>query len=104
MDSVFYMSLGAAGVVGLVILRLAATHGWAWVEAKIEAKVTAAEADLKAKFAAAAAPFEARVATPSASTGRKDDCAAPHRQGDPAINVRQSRLSRPTPSAFPVTR
>ena len=65
MEPIFYISAGAAGVVGLIILRLAATHSWAWVEAKIKekikAKASAAEADVKAKFVAAAAPFEARV-------------------------------------------
>jgi uncharacterized protein YceH (UPF0502 family) len=62
MEPTIYMALGAAGVVGLIILRLAVRRGWAWVEARIRAKATAAEAGIKAKFAAAAAPFEARVA------------------------------------------
>ena len=62
MEPIFYMSAGAAGVVGLIILRLAARRGLAWVEAKVKAKATAAEADVRARFAAAAAPFETRVA------------------------------------------
>jgi len=66
MEPLLYVSMGAAGVIGLIILRLAARHGWAWVEARIKAKIkakaTAAEADVRAKFAAAAAPFEARIA------------------------------------------
>lgn len=62
MEPVFYMSVGAAGVIGLIIMRLAARHGWAWVESKIKAKATAAEADVKAKFASVAGPLETRIA------------------------------------------
>jgi hypothetical protein len=63
MEAIFYMSAGAAGVVALIILRLAAKHGLAWVEAKLKAKATAAEADIKAKFASVAAPLETRIAS-----------------------------------------
>ena len=62
MEPIFYTSMGAAGVVALIILRLAAKHGWAWVEAKLKAKASAAESDLKAKFASVAAPLETRIA------------------------------------------
>ena len=67
MEPIFYTSAGAAGVIGLIILRLAARHGWAWVAARLAAKAQAAEADVKARFDAAAAPFEARVKALEAS-------------------------------------
>jgi hypothetical protein len=62
MEPILYMTFGAAAVVALILCRLAAKHGWAWVEAKIKAKATAAESDLKAKFASVAAPLETRIA------------------------------------------
>ena len=61
MEPFFYMSMGAAGVVALILCRLAAKHGWAWVEAKVKAKAAAVEADAKAKLASVTAPIETRV-------------------------------------------
>jgi hypothetical protein len=62
MEPVFYTSAGAAGVVGLIILRLAARHGWTWVEARLRAKASAAESDFKTRITRAVGDIDAKVA------------------------------------------
>ena len=61
MEPIVYMSLGAAGVISLVIARLAAKHGWAWAQDKLKAGATKAEADFKTKIASAVGDLDARV-------------------------------------------
>lgn len=61
MEPLIWMGMGAAGVVALILCRLAAKHGWAWVEARVKAKAAAVEADAKAKLASVTAPIETRV-------------------------------------------
>jgi hypothetical protein len=61
MEPVIWMSLGAAGVVCLILMRLAAKHGWAWVQAQFKQHAGAVEADFKAKVAAAVGDIDARV-------------------------------------------
>jgi len=61
MEPLFYMSAGAAGVVGLIILRLAARHGWAWVTTRLKAKASAAESDFKTKITRAVGDIDAKV-------------------------------------------
>ena len=36
MEPIIWMSLGGAGVVCLILMRLAARHGWAWVQAQFK--------------------------------------------------------------------
>jgi NAD(P)-dependent dehydrogenase (short-subunit alcohol dehydrogenase family) len=62
MEPIVWMSLGAAGVVGLIIMRLAARHGWAWVQARLRQHTATAEADFKAKVTAVAGDLAPRVA------------------------------------------
>jgi hypothetical protein len=61
MENLFWIGIGAAGVIGLIILRLAAKHGWAWVRDELKAHADQAEADFKAKVSAAAGDIESRV-------------------------------------------
>ncbi len=61
MEPVLYMSLGAAGVVGLILLRLAARHGWTWVRAQVKQHGMAAESAFRHKVSAAVGDLDARV-------------------------------------------
>lgn len=61
MEAISWMALGAALVCLLVLLRLAAQHGWAWVRAQLKARADAAEADFKAKVSAAAGDLAPRI-------------------------------------------
>jgi hypothetical protein len=56
------MSLGAAGVLCLILMRLAAKHGWVWVQAQLKQHAAAAEAEFKAKVTAAAGDLAPRIA------------------------------------------
>jgi hypothetical protein len=62
MEPIVWMSLGAGGVVSLIVMRLAAKHGWAWVQAQLKQHAAAAEAEFKAKVTAAAGDLAPRVA------------------------------------------
>jgi hypothetical protein len=62
MEPLIYMSLGAAGVVCLILMRLAASHGWTWVQGQLKQHAAAAEAEFKAKVTAAAGDFAPRIA------------------------------------------
>jgi hypothetical protein len=61
MEPIIYMSLGAAGVVSLILVRLAAVHGWAWVQAQFKQHAGAVEADFKTKVSAAVGDLDARI-------------------------------------------
>jgi hypothetical protein len=61
MEPVIYMSLGAAVVVCLILMRLAAVHGWAWLQAKLKERARDAEADLKQKFSGVIGDLDARI-------------------------------------------
>ncbi len=61
MDPIIYMSLGAAGVVALILIRLGAKHGWAWVRTQLKQHAGAVEADFKAKVTAAVGDLDARI-------------------------------------------
>ena len=63
MEALFYTSAGAAGAIGLILMRLAARHGLAWVRAELKARASAAEAAFKAKVASAAGDIAPRLAT-----------------------------------------
>ncbi len=60
-EPILWAVIGAGGVVALILCRLAAKHGWAWVEAKVKAKAAAAEADAKAKITAAVGDVDAKI-------------------------------------------
>jgi hypothetical protein len=61
MEPLLYMGVGAAGVVCLILMRLAARHGFAWVQAQLKQHAAAAEAEFKAKVTAAAGDLAPRV-------------------------------------------
>jgi hypothetical protein len=61
MEAAFWMSLGAAGVVGLILMRLAARHGWAWVQGQVKQHATDAESVFKHKVSAAVGDLDARI-------------------------------------------
>ena len=61
MEPIVYMFFGAVGVISLIVMRLAAKHGWAWVQDKLKAGATKAEADFKTKIASAVGDLDARV-------------------------------------------
>jgi hypothetical protein len=61
MEPVIWMSMGAAGVVCLILMRLAAKHGWAWVQGRVKQHAGAIEADFKAKVAAAVGDLDGRI-------------------------------------------
>jgi len=61
MDQLIWMLIGAGGLAGMIVMRLAAKHGFAWVRAELKSRASAAEAEFRARVTAAAAPFEERV-------------------------------------------
>jgi hypothetical protein len=61
MEPILYMSLGAAGVLCLILMRLAAKHGWAWIRGQVKAHAGAAEADFKSKVSAAVGDLDVRI-------------------------------------------
>jgi hypothetical protein len=61
MEPIIYMSLGAAGVVALILFRLAAKHGWAWVRDQLKQHAMDAESDFKQKVSAAVGDLDARI-------------------------------------------
>jgi hypothetical protein len=61
MEPIIWLSLGASGVVCLILLRLAAAHGWAWVRAQVAQRAALADAAFNAKVAAAAGDLGARL-------------------------------------------
>jgi hypothetical protein len=62
MDQLVWMFIGAGGLAGMILMRLAARHGLAWVRAELKARASAAETAFKAKVAAAAGDLGARLA------------------------------------------
>jgi hypothetical protein len=61
MEPIIYMSMGAAGVVGLILMRLAARRGWARVQSQVKQHAGAVEADFKSKVSAAVGDIDARI-------------------------------------------
>ncbi len=61
MEPIIWMSLGAAGVIALILVRLAAVHGWTWVKGQLKQHAGAVEADFKAKVTAAVGDLDARI-------------------------------------------
>ena len=61
MEPIIWMSVGATGVVLLIIMRLAAKHGWAWLQAKLKERAIGAEAELKQKFSGIIGDLDARI-------------------------------------------
>ena len=53
-----WMSLG---VVCLILVRLAAVHGWAWVRAQLKQRAMDAESDFKQRVSAAIGDLDARI-------------------------------------------
>jgi hypothetical protein len=58
------MGAGAAGVICLILMRLAARHGWAWVQGQVKQHAGAVEADFKQKVSAAVGDLDARIRVP----------------------------------------
>ncbi len=63
MDQLIWMLIGASGFAALILMRLAAKHGAAWVQAQMKARASAAEAEFRAKVTAAAGDLGARLVT-----------------------------------------
>lgn len=61
MEPIIWMSLGAGGVVSLILMRLAATHGWAWVRAQLKQRAIDVESDFKQKVSAAVGDLDGRI-------------------------------------------
>ena len=61
MEPIIWMSLGASGVVTLILMRLAAVHGWAWVQAQLKQHATETESMFKRKVSAAVGDLDARI-------------------------------------------
>ncbi len=62
MEPIFWGVLGASGVIGLTLLRLAARHSLAWVRAELKARASAAEAEFAHRVMAAAGDLTPRLA------------------------------------------
>ena len=61
MEPFVWMAVGASGLAGLIIVRLAARHGWDWVRTQLKARAAQAEADFKEKVSAAAGDLPPRI-------------------------------------------
>jgi len=61
MEAVIWMALGASSLTGLILIRLAARHGWDWVRTQLKARAAQAEADFRAKVSAAAGDLSPRI-------------------------------------------
>ena len=61
MEPIIWMSLGAGGVICLILMRLATKHGWAWVRSQLKQHAGAVEADFKAKVSAAIGDIDGRI-------------------------------------------
>jgi hypothetical protein len=61
MEPIIWMTLGAAGVVSLILVRLAGKHGWAWVRAQLKQHAMDAESDFKQKVSVAVGDLDARI-------------------------------------------
>ena len=53
--------MGAAGIVTAILMRLAAKHGWAWVQAQLKQQASDAESVFKPKASAAVGDIDARI-------------------------------------------
>jgi len=61
MEPILYMSIGAAGVACLILMRLAAKHGWAWVQGQVKQHAMDAESAFKQKVSAAVGDLDTRI-------------------------------------------
>jgi hypothetical protein len=61
MEPIIYVSFGAAGVVCLLLMRLAARHGWAWVQGQVKQHAADAESAFKHKVAAAVGDLDGHI-------------------------------------------
>ncbi len=61
MEPVIWMSLGASGVICLIVMRLGAKKGWAALQSSLKQHAGAVEADFKAKVSAAVGDLDARI-------------------------------------------
>ena len=61
MEPVIWMSMGAAGVVCLILMRLAAKHGWAWLQGQVKQHAMDVEGEFKRKVSAALGDLDARI-------------------------------------------
>lgn len=62
MEQLAWMLTGAGVLAGLILVRLAARHGFAWVRVELKARADAAEAEFKARVSAAAGDLAPRIA------------------------------------------
>jgi hypothetical protein len=67
MEQLAWMLTGAGALAGLILVRLAARHGFAWVRVELKARADAAEAGFKTRVSAAAGDLAPRI---SAIEGR----------------------------------
>ena len=63
MEPIIWMSMGAASVLCLILMRLAVVHGWAWVQGQVKRHAMDVEADFKQKVSAAVGDLDARIAS-----------------------------------------
>jgi hypothetical protein len=61
MEPIIYMSLGAAGVLCLILLRLAAVHGWAWLRSQLRQHAMDVERDFKQRVSGVIGDLDARI-------------------------------------------
>jgi hypothetical protein len=61
MEAIFWMPVGAVGVVCLILMRLAAQHGWAWVRAQVTQHAMDAESGFTQRVSAAVGDLDGRV-------------------------------------------
>jgi len=61
MEPIIWMFIGASGIVVLILMRLAARHGWDWVRTQLKARAAQAEDEFKTKVSAAAGDLSPRI-------------------------------------------
>jgi uncharacterized small protein (DUF1192 family) len=61
MEPIIWMLIGAVGVMLLILLRLAAKHGWTWVAAKLQARAANARSDLRREISGVIGPLDERI-------------------------------------------
>ncbi len=61
MEPIIYMSMGAAGVVFLILLRFGAVHGWAGLRAQLKQHAMDVERDFKQRVSGAVGDIDARI-------------------------------------------
>ena len=61
MEAAIYMSMGAAGVVCLILMRLGAKKGWTALQSSLKQHAGAVEADFKAKVKSVVGDIDTRI-------------------------------------------